>query len=348
MLVAVLAGGAQAASFEKSIWGPVSTPIGKSAFPIYHDLGVDTFQIQLQWNVAAPTRPKHPTDPRDPAYRWPAELRTALTQARRYGIRVAFMVKGTPPWASPHKKVTSPPTRAADLANFFTAAVKHYPAVRRWMVWGEVARLANWSPIPAHQPDVPRRYARLLDASYAAIKKADPHAIVIGGMTFTAGEVYPTEFLRWLRLPNGRPPRMDWWGHNPYTYREPDIMRPDLGVDLRDINDIDTFAGEIAKVYRGANMRVPRLWLSEYSISSDRSNRGFSYYVSRPLQATYVTEAYALARQQKVAGLGWYGLFDEPASVPDGWTFGLMDADGTPKPAYAAYRAVRSAPPSGR
>jgi len=344
----VLAGSAHAASFEKAIWGPVRTPSGASAFPIYHRLGVDTFEIQLVWADVARWRPKVATDPRDRAYRWPAELRDAIRLARRSGIRVAVMVKGTPRWANGGKDVTVPPTSDADIAHFFTAAVAHYPSVRRWMVWGEPSRLANWSPIPQHSAVAPKRYATLLEASYRAIKRADPRSIVIGGMTFTAGDVLPAEWVRFMRLPNGKPPHMDWWGHNPYTPRKPDITLDPYFTDGRDMSDIDTLAADIAQAYRPAGMRVPRLWLSEFNISSDRANRAFSFYVSRSEQASWLTDAFAIARAQHVAGLGWYGLYDEPASVANGFTFGLLQADGRAKPAFDAYRRVRSAPPAGR
>lgn len=348
LLCAAFAPSASAASFEKAIWGPLTTPSGASAFPVYKQLGVDTYEIQLVWAEVARWRPANAGDPRDPAYRWPSELRDVIRQARASRIRVALMVKGTPRWANGGKDVTVPPADDADLANFFTAAIKHYPSVRRWMVWGEPSRLDNWSPIPPHAPDAPRRYAMLLDTSYAAIKKADPHAIVIGGMTFTAGDVYPGEWVQFMRLPDGKPPRMDWWGHNPYTPRKPDITLNPYFENGRDFSDLDTYAGEISAAYRGAHMLVPRLWLSEFNISTDRANRAFPFFVTRPEQAVWLTDAYGIARKLKVAGLGWYGLYDEPASVKNGYTFGLLDAAGKTKPAFDAYRRVRSAPPAGR
>ena len=348
LAVLALAGTAQAGTFEKAIWGSVTTPKGASAFPVYKRLGVDTFQIQLVWRDVALSRPQNPTDPRDPAYRWPAELRDAIRGARRQGIRVAVMVKGTPGWANGDKPINTPPDSDQDLADFFTAAVRHYPSVRRWMVWGEPSRLENWNPIPPHDPAVPRRYATLLDASYAAIKKADPRAIVIGGMTFTAGEVFPAEWTRYMRLPNGRPPRMDWWGHNPFSRRKPDLALSPYIPDLRDMSDIDTLQAEIATAYKGARMRVPRLWISEFNISSDRDNRSFDFHVSRAEQASWLTAAFRAAKRVGVAGMGWYGLYDEPSTVKGAVTYGLLQADGKAKPAFAAYRRVRSAPPPGR
>src|SRR5215211_6451007 len=60
-----------APSQKKAIWGPVRVD-GVSQFPIYRDLGVGIYQIELHWNNVASSRPARPTDPSDPAYRWPA------------------------------------------------------------------------------------------------------------------------------------------------------------------------------------------------------------------------------------------------------------------------------------
>ena len=114
----------------------------------------------------------------------------------------------------------------------------------------------------------------------------------------------------------------------------------------RDISDIDTFATEIRRTYRSRyrafRRRGPRLWLSEFTVSSDRPNRDFDFYVSRSAQARWLTAAYRIARREPyVAGLGWIGLLDEPPSVPRSVTFGLMTSDGKPKPAYYAYKRAR-------
>lgn len=343
--------GAQAATalshtFEKAIWGPVTTDAGTSAFPIYHRLGVDTFQIQLTWAATARRRPADATDSRDPAYHWPAEIREAVRMGRRYGIRIAIMVKGTPAWANGGGDVTVPPTSDSDIADFFTAATKHYPGVRRWMVWGEPGRLANWSPLPQHQPDAPRRYATLLEASYQAIKRASLRNVVIGGMTFTAGDVFPAEWVQWMRLPSGRPPHLDWWGHNPFSFRPPVLADHPYFKGGRDISDLDTLHTEIAAAYSGAHMRVPRLWISEFTVSSDHANRAFAFFVTRAEQAAWLTAGFAIARRVDAAGIGWFGLFDEAATLENPTTFGLLDAAGKPKPAFDAYRSVRSAPPA--
>ncbi len=65
-------------------------PDGSSAFREYQRLGVDVVQFQLGWDTVAPTRPAFQTDPKDPAYRWPAIVDQAVRAGRRRGIRVAL------------------------------------------------------------------------------------------------------------------------------------------------------------------------------------------------------------------------------------------------------------------
>jgi hypothetical protein len=312
-------------------------PNGSSAFPVYKQLGVQVFQTQLSWADTAPRRPANPTDPNDPAYVWPTGLDQAVTQAGGEGISVALMVKGTPGWANGNRSNAWAPSNPADYANFLTAASRHFPTVHYWMIWGETTRVGNFYPMPVNSPVGPRRYAVLLDAAYAALKAVTPANVVIGGMTFTVGQVAPEDFVRWLKLPNGQPPRMDDWGHNPYSTRFPNLAEKPYAVGVRDINDIDTFHSEIATAYRGHP--VPNLWLSEFGISSDHANKAFDYYVSRPVQAKWVTAAYKLADSVSyVTGLGWYELLDEPSALAGNLTEGLMTGNGTPKPAYYAYQ----------
>src|SRR5918992_1415487 len=73
-------------SKKKAIWGPTQVN-GVSQFPIYRDLGVSIYQMQLHWHAVAPTRPRRPSDPTDPAYKWPAEVDFAIREGRRHGIR---------------------------------------------------------------------------------------------------------------------------------------------------------------------------------------------------------------------------------------------------------------------
>lgn len=321
------------------MWGPDTLPNGRSAFPVYRRLGVDVLQRQLQWDRVARSKPANPRDPGDSAYVWPADLDAAVAASSRYRFRVSLLVKGTPDWANGGRGPATVPDRDADYADFLIAAARRYRRVREWMVWGEPTRAGNFLPMPRNKPTGPRRYAKLLDRAYVALKGVRRSNKVIGGNTWTLGEVTPPTFVRFLRLPNGKPPRMDYWGHNPYATRFPDIRLRTYYRGLRDISDIDTLHREIARAYRGR--RTPKFWLSEFAVASDRASRGFSFFVSRHNQAKWVTAAYRLAASQRyVVGLGWYELTDETPSGSDTLTNGLLTATGKAKPAYSAYRRV--------
>jgi hypothetical protein len=337
---AALAAPTSATPAEKGIWGPVRLPDGSSAFPVYKELGAEVLEVTLDWSSTARRRPANPRDPKDPAYSWPADLDEAVTNGARYGIKLLVIVQYAPGWANGGRAQQWGPRRVSDYADFLTAASRRYGSVRRWMIWGEPS--ANYKPMPLNRPTGPRSYAKLLDAAYVALKKRSRGNLVIGGNSWTAGVVLPRDFVRWMRLPSGRPPRLDLYGHNPFSYRFPRLSDPATNPGVRDMSDVDTLYGEVCSAYRPVRRRCPRLWLSEFTVSSDRGNRAFEFFVSRKDQARWLTTAYRIAnRTRYIAGLGWFNLHDEPATQPYGLTTGLMTYEGTRKPAFYAYRRVR-------
>ena len=338
---------------EKSIWGPAGTVAGGgSAFDLYRRLGVDTVQSHLSFAQTAPVEPANPRSPDDPAYRWPAALDQAVREGRRTGIQVALQVSQSPKWSNGGRsEIWRPRPRA--FADFLSAAARRYPTVRRWMVWGEPNRVAVFRPNRKGTSIGPRAYAELLDISYGALKKASPRNIVIGGMTYTGGgggETKPRQWLHWMRLPSGRPPRLDWYGHNPFSTRFPDLRDRAFPGGYRDIGDLDLFSREVARVYtrpcgpggRRRCGRRPKLWLSEYTIQSDHGSTSFNTFVSRAGQAQWLTAAFRAANSlPSVAGLGWLALEDAPESNLS-TNFGLITADGARKPSFYAFRRAPS------
>jgi hypothetical protein len=346
LLCTLVAAGPAAAQPLKSLWGPVTLPNGQPAGPVYKDLGVDDLEMSLPWSEVAPTRPANARDPKDPAYKWPADIDAAITAGRRYGFDVSLMVSFSPSWANGGRGREWAPTNPRDYADFAYGASKRYPAVRRWMIWGEPGRAANWQPLPKNKPTAPRRYARLLDAAYGQLKRASKKNIVIGANTFTVGDVAPRDWLRWMRLPSGKPPRLDQWGHNPFSTRLPDLSDNLIGPKDYDFSDIDALHRDVAKVYMRAYPKQfrrsgPKIWVSEFTIQADHGSRDFNFFVSSQTQAKWVAAAYREAdKTNYVAGVGWLGLLDEPVA-PYNRTTGLMTYELAKKPAYAAYKAAK-------
>jgi hypothetical protein len=341
-------GGAEAASARplKSLWGPVTLPNGQPAGPIYKALGVDDVEMSVAWSDVAPTRPANARDPRDPAYKWPADIDAAVTAGRQYGFDVSLLVSYSPPWANGGHPREWAPTNPPDFADFVFAMSKRYPGVRRWMVWGEPGRAVNWQPLPKNKPTAPRRYARLLDAAYGELKRASSKNIVIGANTFTVGDVQPRDWLRWMRLPNGKPPRLDQWGHNPFSTRIPQLSKDLIGPKAYDFSDIDALHRDVAKVYRRAypskfGRTGPKIWVSEFTIQADHGSQDFNFFVSANTQAKWVSAAYREAdKTDYISGVGWLGLLDEPVA-PYNRTTGLLTYELAKKPAYYAYKRAK-------
>ena len=337
------ASAAAAPSVKKSIWGPVDE------FGTYADLGVGIYQYSLSWSAIAPTRPARPRDPSDPAYRWPAELDAALAVARARGIRVSVLLNTAPSWSNGGRTARWAPTKPRDFANFAVAASRRYPAVRYWMIWGEPSKASRFQPLvpamghrlTARQKRGPRLYARILDASYAALKAQSRRDLVIGGDTWAGGEVVPLNFIKAMRLPNGRRPRMDLWGHNPFTLRRPNLANGPLGYGFADFSELDTLARWLDVYgYRNAHRGPLRLFLSEFFLPTDHANFEFNFWVSRETQAKWIASALRITRRfHRIYTLGYLGLFDDPPR-PDGEEAnrGLIDRSGRKKPGYYAFK----------
>jgi hypothetical protein len=337
-------------SRKKAIWGPVRIA-GVSQFPIYKDLGAGIFMMRINWWSVSSQRPAHPTDPTDPAYHWPAEVDDALQEAHTYGMRIAMELSDTPGWASGHGgDARWAPRRASDFANFAMAAARRYPAIHLWEIWPEPTQKANFQPLISEKRDRPltrkmkrgpHRYARLLDASYGALKKVSPKNLVIGGNTFTTGDVSVLNWIKNLRLPNGKPPRMDMYGHNPFNNRPPLFGGPPLGHGFIDFTDLPILARWIDHYLgRPRHKSAMKIFISELMYPTDHRNFEFDYFVSKQTAARWLGDALRGARHWKrIYTLAWTALYDDPVR-PDGLEVnrGLLTRKGKKKPAYFAYR----------
>jgi hypothetical protein len=336
-------------SAKKAIWGPVRVN-GVSQFPTYRDLGATIYLTKLNWNSVAPVRPARPADPADAAYRWPAELDDAMAQAAIYGMRVALEVNGAPGWASGHRDPIWAPRQPADYANFVRAAARRYPHVHLWLIWGEPTQRQNFQPLldevrlrplTREMRIGPHVYARILDAAYGTLKRQSRRNLVIGGNSFTTGDVSPTNWVKNLRLRSGLPPRMDLYGHNPFTNRKPLFGRPPSGFGFADFSDLPRFSRLVDRyLARPRHKSHLKFFLSELFWPTDHANHEFNYWLTQPTAARWLTIALRTTeRWNRIYALGWFSLYDDP---PDGnrdeVNRGLLTWTGLKKPAFDAYR----------
>jgi hypothetical protein len=353
LLLPATAGAAKPRPLVKALWGPTNVD-GVSQFPLYKDLDVDLFQIQIRWDRVARSRPANPEDPADPAYKWPKDLDFAMQEAAANGVGVLILVQGAPGWSNGGLPWSTPPDDVRDYASFMSAAAKRYPAVRHWMIWGEPLRNVNWPGFDRTKPGrlrIAQTYARLLDASYVALKRVSRRNLVIGGNSYTTDRepqswapVPLYEWMRILRLPNRKPPRMDLWGHNPFTTRRPALPAPPTKSGRGDFSDLGRVLSHLRRsVAKPLHRHIP-LFISEFCLPTG-PNDLIPLELTYPQQADWLRRAFSIARRERdVYAMGWWELRDDrpPEGSDRANRCGLVDADGVPKPSYATFKRAKT------
>jgi hypothetical protein len=343
LLILPITSSPASASATKAMWGPAIHD-GTSLFPTYRELGVKIYEDRLRWSAIAPRRPHTPGNPKDRAYVWPAEVTQAVAEAKRYHMQVALQIIGAPSWANGGKPWNWAPIHAQDYANFAIAAAKRYPSVHLWMIWGEPSRSHNFEPLDpakpltklnAHQQSAPHRYARILDAAYGALKGVSRSNLVIGGMTYTTGDISTQQWIENLRLPDGKPPRLDMYGHNPFSFRAPNLSNPPSPDQEVDFSDLGRLSKLVARNLGRPGNPDPKLFISEWTVPT-KIDLEFNFFVEPLLQAQWITDGLRIAQSlPSIYALGWIHLYDEPPTSYGG----LLETDGAQKPGYAAWKA---------
>jgi hypothetical protein len=263
------------------------------------------------------------------------------------------MLIGAPQWANGGREWNFAPDNADDFATFAAAAAKRYPAVHHWMIWSEPTKASNFQPLepdngkPLRTPqqlEGPHKYAQILDASYRELKQVSRQNLIIGGNTFTVGTVAPIRWVKALKLPSGRRPRMDLWGHNAFSARKPKLSKTPLGGGFSDLSDIDEFARVLDRAFKGSKLKKERhlkIFISEISVPTDHANFEFNFFTTREVQARWISAGLRIARTfKRIYTYGYLGLYDDPVREDGNQVErGLITRGGEKKPGYAAFRA---------
>lgn len=253
------------------------------------------------------------------------------------GTKVILDVVDTPQWESGSANPVMPPHNPADYAHFIGAMAKRFASrVAAWEIWNEEDASLWW----ASGPD-PAAYAALLKAAYPAVKTADPNAtVVLGGLT---GNDY--EFLSQLYA-HGAKGSFDAVGVHTDTICD-DVSPYEILRNGRDDQRINRWAflgyRTVHEVMLANGDNSP-IWMTElgWSTSTQICNSGAwagqkPGGVSPQQQATFLLQAYHCLAQDPYVQVGiWYGLQEtEPFDSPRG-SYGLLDPNLVPKPAYGA------------
>jgi hypothetical protein len=301
------------------------------------DLGVGWVRLFMNWKDIEPARGAI-----NDAFVTDYAREVAAYRAR--GQKVLIVATSSPQWASGSPSGIGAPTNPADYAAFVSRMAAGVPGVNAWEIWNEADGNVFWENGPN-----PPAYAALLRAAYPAIKAQSPGAIVLATPLIGADG----DFLQAL-YDNGAQGFFDAVAvhtdnacliapPNSY-YREQDGRVGRFAfTGYRELHYLMTLHGDGAKP----------IWMTELGWNTqstapdscrDGSNAGQKPAgVSEAAQAKNLTDAYqCLAADPFVTVTMWFSLQDTPGSAHYDGHLGLLRADGSAKPAYAAMKALRN------
>ena len=290
-------------------------------------LGVQVYRFTLRWDQVAKRRPGKAANPSDPAYAW-GWPDAVIRGLRAHGIAPVVTIWGTPRWANGGRTPNYAPRSKWALASFAKAAATRYRSqAKLWLIWNEPNQ-RRWL-----RPTSALTYTRLLNVSYAAIKRANPGAKVGGGVTAPRGNTGGENPVNWIQAMRRYHAKLDAYAHHPYPTR-PKTETPWSGgcawCKTITMADLDRLIREV----RG-NFPRKRIWLTEYGYQTNPPDRLLG--VSPARQALFGSAASLRARQAPYVDMLIHFMVRDD-SAPGGWQSGLRTLTGAAKPAYNAFR----------
>jgi hypothetical protein len=336
--LALLAGGPTAASAQA---GAVpQAPAGffgvvPQAMPSESDFdrmgkSVETLRMPIFWFECEPGEGEYDF----------ASVDHEIGAAAERGIRVLPFVYGTPSWLGRQEKAPLEGEALARWRGFLRVLVARYgprgsfwkgrthrEPIRRWQIWNEPNFRLYWAP-----KIEPAGYAKLLHASAATIRKADPGAkIVLAGVAPVGYGMKTWVFMRRLLQVPGVLHDFDFAAVHPYS-----ATIPELDYQLKKVR--------AAMVAGGAGRK--RMIVTEFGVAS-HGDYPTAFVVGEEGQARFLHDAYerllAMRHRWHIAGAYWYTWEDEAQADPHcGFCqgAGLLRLDGTAKPAWFVYQRL--------
>jgi hypothetical protein len=262
------------------------------------------------------------------------------------GLPVVGVVQGTPAWADGdfHDGASGVPTGLDypidDPRNTFGQYMLHLVRaykgrITTWVIWNEPDFLpgesGTWWTWSGNTED----FYKLLKVGYRAVKEVDPSAtVVFPATTYFTDAVHGRELFlaRVLQEANKDPDAPA----NGYFF---DAVGVNLYCSLDAVYRVHGIYTSILAQYQ---LQKP-LWLTETNCpvyNDAMAPEPASGRITTSEQAAYLIQAIALARAAGYQRIGWYTMLDHDASsgIVDRW--GLLRADGSPRPAYSAFAAA--------
>jgi hypothetical protein len=316
-------------SDDQMIWTPTPTALLRNT----SDLGIGAIRVTLRWSASG-----------DPAAGDAGALaRLSLVSAS--GTRVVVAAFGR---SSEAPRDVNGRSR---YCGYLASIARRAPQLRDFVVWNEPNSAAFWQP----QSGAALAYEQLLAECWDAVHSVAPDANVIAASAprgTTRADAWYRAIGAAYRASGRSRPIFDTIGHNvyPLTDREdPGARHPASQTTSQ--GDYARLVGVLLSAFGGTSQTVPSarnpsIWYMEDGFQSEvQMTKGYTGIendlgvLDPDEHARQVTRAIRLAYCQPAVGAFFnFQLLDERNLA--GWQSGLAYADGTKKPAYAAFKAA--------
>ncbi|MBV9897330.1 MAG: cellulase family glycosylhydrolase [Chloroflexi bacterium] len=286
----------------------------------------------------------------------PDRILDAISQT---GLKVIARVDNQPQWASSSIvwPGSGPPDNPKDWTDYLTALASRYKGrIQAYEIWNEPNLDREWGN---KSPD-PAAYAGLLEASYTAIKAADPQAIVISaGMSPTTTNnqqaIPELEYIQRMYAA-GAKGSFDVLGVHAAGYKAEPCSDPAAVAAVPDLTNNDPSPPDLRRVYAFRHVEDVRalmlqqgdggkqMGVMEMGYTTDvRPGSAYQWFaVDRDQQARNLVAAFQCARQNWQPWMGMMTVI----YIPDpAWTqqdeqywWSITNPDGSVRPAYTSLK----------
>ncbi len=287
------------------------------------------------------------------------ELDQIVDDAHKAGMGVLLSVVRSPSWATPDGRNGMPAREYfGTFADFMgQMAARYRNKVQAYQVWNE----PNLAVENAGTVADASYYVDLLSGAYAAIKAADPYAIVVSASPSATETNRPdiaisdVTFMRqMLSNPNFR---ADVIGVHPGgQLNPPDTLWPDNPGPGPGWQDNREFyfrrIEDIRQVMIQTGYADRQIWYTEFGWATQNNTPGYEYgqYNSFEEQAQYIVRAFQIGRNDYAPWVGAMFLWNLNFSIPWGQkegnpfheqaSFSVLNSDWSPRPAWHAIQAM--------
>ena len=213
----------------------------------------------------------------------------------------------TPPWANGGREWRWAPTNPQDYANFVEAASRRYPQVRHWMIWSEPTKAENFQPL---SPDGGRDASAAEHGAVRALRADARSRLCLAEAREQAQSRHRQQHVHrrdglaaavdpGAASPNGKPPRMDLYGHNPFSARVPKLSQAAARPRLRGLVGPRHAHRVVRPQPPAPGPEAPQALPVRGVDSDDHANREFNFFVSQKTQARWIRAALRITRSSR-------------------------------------------------